>query len=214
MAVTLFQFRVCQNPRCGLRYPLVDGNSIGERCPMCLGLTVAMADAAIEREPALHYRQPPASIGLEALLDNIRSASNVGSIFRSAEGFGLPHLYLCGITPTPDTAPVKKTALGAEDNVSWSSHRNAVVLVAELKAQGRRVWGLERTQDSVPLVSALPDGRVPDGLVFVVGNEQAGVDPGILSLVDKTIHVDMRGSKRSFNVAVAFAVAAYALIRA
>src|SRR5512143_3342076 len=139
MAAASFQFRVCQNPNCGLRYPLVGGNSFGERCPMCLGATVVMVEAEVVRETELQYKQPPASTGPEALLDNIRSAWNVGSIFRSAEGLGLPHLYLCGITPIPDAAPVKKTALGAENNVSWSSHSNAVVLVAELKAQRHAV---------------------------------------------------------------------------
>ncbi len=81
------------------------------------------------KESSLSHLQPSQTgVCLQALVDNVRSAWNVGSIFRSAEGFGFDHLYLCGITPTPANEDVNKTALGAQDSVSWSSHRNAVDL--------------------------------------------------------------------------------------
>ena len=211
MAASSFQFRLCQNPRCGLRYPLLEGSEFGDRCPACLGATSIVARATVEREPVAQELEPSSSPGPEALLDNIRSAWNVGSILRSAEGFGFRHLYLCGITPTPQNEQVRKTALGAENIVPWSSHRNAVELLHELRPRVHAIWVLERTGRSQRLEQALAASTANRRLVLVVGNEQAGVDPGILELADKVVHIEMQGWKRSFNVAVAFSVAAHAV---
>lgn len=207
-----FQFRLCINPGCGLRYPLIDQDQFGDRCPVCLGETIAVAEGVLNREP----RERPArtsSKSVEALLDNVRSAWNVGSIFRSAEGFGIRHLYLCGITATPENERVRKTALGAESTVPWSAHKNGVALIRDLKSRGHTVWALEHTRRSVPLDAVARGGRGSGILVLVMGSEQAGIDPGILELCDQVSHLEMHGRKQSFNVAVAFAVAAYALRR-
>jgi 23S rRNA (guanosine2251-2'-O)-methyltransferase len=211
MTAASFEFRVCQNPDCGLRYPLLEGSEFGERCPICLGATRVVVRAAAEREAAARSGAHAPTSGPAALLDNIRSAWNVGSIFRSAEGFGFSHLYLCGITPTPENEQVRKTALGAQEAVSWSSHRNAVVLAAELKARGCTIWSLERTDGSQSMQAALRDQDSRQNMLLVVGNEQAGVDPGLLQLSERIVHIEMSGAKRSFNVAVAFAVAAHVL---
>ena len=80
---------------------------------------------------------------MAVLLDNIRSAWNVGSILRSADGFGFSHAYLCGITPTGDNEAVTKTSLGAEDSVPWSHHKDAVKLAKGLKTEGWRIYVLE-----------------------------------------------------------------------
>ncbi len=205
MAGQRFEFRQCTNPACGLRYPLVERNAFGERCPACLGETVAVAHGTLNEEGTGEL--PPPGNGPAALIDNVRSAWNVGSMFRSAEGFGICHLYLCGITSTPEDVHVRKTALGAESIVSWSAHKNAVQLASKLKEEGRVIWALERTANSVPLSSLMPGARL-DQVVLVVGNEQAGVDPGVIELADRVVHIEMQGRKRSFNVAVAFAVAA------
>ena len=150
----------------------------------------------------------PTSADYSVLLDNIRSALNVGSIFRSADGFGFRHLYLCGITPTPENAEVCKSAIGAEQAVEWSTHRNAVALIASLRNQYIEIWGLEKTDNSIPINSAVQNREKSHPLVLIVGNEVTGVDPGILDLADRVVHIPMRGQKRSLNVAVAFAVAA------
>ncbi len=213
MAPISFQFRLCQDPACGLRYPLLSGSAFGERCPICLGATVAVAESHLEREVAPQRGHQAISAANAVLLDNIRSGWNVGSIFRSAEGFGFSQLYLCGITPGAENEQVRKTALGAERAVSWSSHRNAVSLAAELKRGGCSIWSLERTDGSQPIESALVGEPRPRGIVLIVGNEQAGVDPGLLQLSDKIVHIEMSGAKRSFNVAVAFAVAAHVISR-
>ncbi len=148
------------------------------------------------------------SIEAYALLDNVRSAWNVGSILRTADGFGFRHVYLCGITPPPENPAVRKTSLGAEEYVAWSWHRNALTLAAELKARGLVLWALEHSPTSRP-IGEVRKGQPNDGSrVLIVGNEVTGVDPGLLELADCIIHLPMRGHKRSFNVAIAFALAA------
>ena len=209
MRVTSFQFRLCENPDCGLRYPLSVPSEFGERCPVCLGSTTVAAELPAQQETPI--ASATTTTGPQALLDNVRSAWNVGSIFRTAEGFGFSQLYLCGITPTPENEQVRKTALGSQDRVGWSAHRNAVTLVEMLKRHGQQVWALERTAASEPLAAAIGAHAAPHELVLVVGNEQAGVDPGILALADRVVHLRMRGNKRSFNVAIAYALAAQML---
>jgi tRNA G18 (ribose-2'-O)-methylase SpoU len=149
----------------------------------------------------------PEGIKLHVLLDNVRSAWNVGSILRTSDGFGFEHAYLCGITPTPEQAEVRKTALGAEEFIVWSAHRNGLEQVQELREAGWQILALEKVKESVSIQAATHRlGQAPS--VLVVGNEVTGVDPEILSLADLVVHIPMHGQKRSFNVAVAFAVAA------
>jgi tRNA G18 (ribose-2'-O)-methylase SpoU len=147
---------------------------------------------------------------LAVLLDNIRSAWNVGSILRSADGFGFTHAYLCGITPPADNEAVTKTSLGAEDSVPWSCHKDAVRLIKGLKAEGWKIFALEEDPRSLS-ISQLTDSRFPNPAVLIVGNEVTGVDPDLLDLCDSIIYIPMFGEKKSFNVAIAFGIAAYAL---
>jgi tRNA G18 (ribose-2'-O)-methylase SpoU len=141
-------------------------------------------------------------------MDNIRSAWNVGSILRSAEGFGFMHAYLCGITPTPENDAVRKTSLGAEDSVPWSYHKDAVKLVKGLKAEGWKIFGLEEGDNA----SSIREAKYSEAdAVLIVGNEISGVDPELLSQCDEIFFIPMRGGKKSFNAAVAFGIAAYAL---
>ena len=141
------------------------------------------------------------------LLDNIRSAWNVGSILRSADGFGFGHAYLCGITPTPENGAVTKTSLGAEDTVTWSNHKDAVKLVKGLKKEGWKVWALEDDERAVPINSA---SNTNERGVLILGSEVTGVDPELLDLCDSIYFIPMHGEKKSFNVAIAFGIAAYA----
>lgn len=212
MRAGTYQFRLCLNPECGLRYPLSEKSAFGERCPVCLSETIVVAESGADRERRRGASALPRGSMPSAILDNIRSALNVGSMFRTAEGYSFGHLYLCGVTPTPEHPKVRKTALGAEALVGWSAHKNAVTLVSTLKSNGDSVWALEHTAKSQPLESALlRDASQSKNRVVVVGNEQAGVDPGILDLADQVVHLEMKGAKRSFNVAVAFAIAAHVM---
>lgn len=205
MSKPSFQIRVCQNPSCGLRYPLTLGHPFGERCPLCLGETLAVLERVIAREPIREDENSSENVNLHVLLDNIRSAWNVGSIFRTADGFGWKHLYLCGITPTPENEAVIKTSLGAEEYVTWSHHMNALKLVRGLKKAGWKVWALEDDKRAQP---ASRIGNPACKTVLILGSEATGVDPELLDLADEILYIPMRGQKRSFNVAIAFGVAA------
>ncbi|OIO87003.1 MAG: hypothetical protein AUK01_01380 [Anaerolineae bacterium CG2_30_57_67] len=169
---------------------------LGETCSCFEGLLVA------EGSPA----QPPA-LRLEAVLDNIRSAWNVGAIFRSADGLGVSKIHLCGITPSPENAAVRKTALGAENFIPWQASRNALKSAQMLQAQGLRLVALEQSPRAVALTAFTL--RPAGGIALIVGNEVTGVDPALLEMCDDVVEIPMRGQKRSLNVEVAFAIAAH-----
>ena len=239
MPDTSYEIRQCES--CGLRYPLVQGHPFGTRCPACMGETRVLLSRQLvaEASPASlppHQASSKRSGGdkitkrnlmdrsnrdsrrggtLAVLLDNIRSAWNVGSILRSADGFGFTQAYLCGITPTADHEAVTKTSLGAEDSVPWSYHKDAVRLVKGLKAEGWRVYALEEDSRSLS-ISQFPSYRSLKRRSFnasalIIGNEVTGVDPELLDLCDEIFYIPMLGEKKSFNVAIAFSIAAYAL---
>ncbi|HEX9331266.1 MAG TPA: RNA methyltransferase [Anaerolineales bacterium] len=237
MPITSYDIRICNS--CGLRYPLVEGHPFGTRCPACMGETrIALRVSrqlvtepsptrplnlntkdtkdTKEEEKLPNLRGLRGSKSFSVLLDNIRSAWNVGSILRSADGFGFMHAYLCGITPTADNEAVTKTSLGAEDTVPWSYHKDAVKLIKGLKKEGWKVYALEEDERSISLESdslASPwrHGDAPALQILIIGNEVTGVDPELLDLCDQIFYIPMRGEKKSFNVAIAFGIAAYAL---
>jgi 23S rRNA (guanosine2251-2'-O)-methyltransferase len=162
----------------------------------------------LNREPSSIDDESRSRTTLHVLLDNIRSAWNVGSILRTADGFGFAHAYLCGITPTPENKDVQKTALGADDFVTWSHHMDAVKLVKGLKKEGWKVWAMEEGERAQS-IDKIAD--TTGNTVLIVGSEVTGVDPALLDLADHIFYIPMRGRKRSFNVAVAFGIAAWAL---
>ncbi|MBI3168506.1 MAG: RNA methyltransferase [Chloroflexi bacterium] len=185
-------------------------NSFGVRCPICLGETQVVLHKTIRDEERVIEKPIKKQAEFRAvLLDNIRSAWNVGSILRSADGFGFDHVYLCGITPTPDNEAVTKTSLGAEDYLPWSYHKDAVKLAAGLKKEGWRVIALEEGESAKEL--GKQSIARSEKSVLVLGSEVTGVDPELLSQCDEILSIPMRGQKRSLNVAIAFSVAAYAL---
>jgi 23S rRNA (guanosine2251-2'-O)-methyltransferase len=204
-----YEIRVCLNPECGLRYPIMEGHSFGTRCPHCLGETRAVLIQEIGSEIAREESEREGRI-LAVLLDNIRSAWNVGSILRSADGFGFTHAYLCGISPTPEHEAVKKTSLGAEDFVAWSYHKDALKLVKGLKLEGWKVVALEKDERAIP-ISQFTDSKFQNPTVLIAGSEVTGVDPELLDLADEIYYIPMHGQKRSFNVAVAFGVAGFSI---
>ena len=203
----MFEIRQCTHPDCRLRIPIDPGLLCGDFCPRCGGMMVQVAapydnpQLAIDVHPKRQIR---------VLLDNVRSAYNTGAIFRTADGIGAAHLYLCGITPNPiDNPAIRKTALGAEITLPWSVHLNAHDLGQALQNAGYRLLALETRPESVPIFEFDPHTITSEAVVLVVGSEQAGVDPGIIDLCGGVLSVPMAGSKGSLNVAVAFGVAAY-----
>ena len=142
------------------------------------------------------------------ILDNIRSCENVGSIFRTADAVGIQKLHLCGMTSTPDNPRLAKTALGAQDMIAWQYYNNGLVAAKMLRDEGFSLWAIEGGEQSRSLFGVeLPD----DGqrIVLIIGNELAGVDPGILKICEEILYIPMQGRKESINLTVAFGIAAY-----
>jgi tRNA G18 (ribose-2'-O)-methylase SpoU len=131
-------------------------------------------------------------------------------MFRSADGAGIDHLYLCGMTATPAHPKLSKAALGSQEFVKWSYDLNGVDLALRLKEQGHQLWGIEATEGAQLFFEADLAVAVPN-ITFVVGNERAGIDPGILTLCDRVLYLPMAGHKRSLNVAVTFGIVSYHL---
>ncbi len=140
-----------------------------------------------------------------AVLNNIRSLYNVGSVFRTADGAGLEKLYLCGITGCPPDNQISKTALGAEKKITWEYRKNAAELLTELKSLGYRIVFLEQLDNSIPYQDYKPTGAV----CLVLGNEVSGVSDELVKLCDETVEIEMSGLKNSLNVSVAFGIVAY-----
>ncbi len=142
------------------------------------------------------------------ILHNIRSAYNVGAIFRTADAVGVNKIYIGGYTPTPENPKVAKTSLGAENSVKWEKYFNTWKLVEELKSNKIKVVALEQSKESQDYKKFKP--KFP--LAVVVGNEVKGISENILKRVDSTWHIPMRGKKESLNVMVATGVFLFDII--
>lgn len=140
------------------------------------------------------------------ILDNIRSAHNVGSIFRTADGAGVEKIYLLGYTPTPvdrfgrSQPEIAKTSLGASEVIPFEHIENNDTknLVERLKQEGFKIVAVEQTPNSVSLY----DFTVPPKVCYILGNEIDGVSEGLLSLADTAVEIPMEGQKESLNVSV------------
>jgi tRNA G18 (ribose-2'-O)-methylase SpoU len=201
---------LCENASCGLRFPGFEVAPRGKRCPLCRSklqiVSVVQTHTSENNQPYSNRKLP-----IEVFLDNIRSAFNVGSIFRTADGVGINKIYCCGITPTPDHPGVEKTSLGANLTVQWECLRNGVSVARNLKAGGCHLWALENTPFSDDLFKVvLPSDNKP--IILIVGNEISGIDPEILELCERTIAIPMVGNKRSYNVAIAFSMVSIFLL--
>jgi 23S rRNA (guanosine2251-2'-O)-methyltransferase len=134
------------------------------------------------------------------VLDNVRSLHNVGSVFRTADGFAIERIVLCGITGTPPHREIEKTALGATDSIDWIHVSDTVEAVMALKAEGYSICAVEQVSGSVFLNDFLPDLDGKYALVF--GNEVNGVTESVLQHVDYCLEIPQFGTKHSFNVSV------------
>lgn len=151
---------------------------------------------------------------VQIILDNIRSAHNVGSMFRTADGAGVAQIYLVGYTPAPidrfgrQQPEISKTSLRATDSVPWQSipNENIVSLLRKLQQNGFTIVAVEQTQHSVPL-SDLP---VLDKVVYIFGAEVEGVSTVLLEAADIVVEIPMRGQKESLNVSVTAGVILFA----
>ena len=151
-----------------------------------------------------------------AVLDNLRSVHNVGSIFRTCNAVGLEKIYLCGTTPTPlDKKGLRrkdfaKVALGAEDTVSWEYREETRSTIEELREDGYYILALEQSKDSVDYKDIDISGK--ENVAFIIGHEVEGITNDVLDVVDVTVEIPMLGTKESLNVTIAFGVAVYRIL--
>jgi len=144
--------------------------------------------------------QQSSKIPVIAVLDNLRSLNNVGSFFRTADAFALEAIYLCGYTGTPPHTEIRKSALGAEDAVTWQKWETTTEAIRALKKENTLVWAVEQTDQSVKL-NELFEAPAPR-IALVFGNEVHGVSPEVLSLADGALEIPQEGTKHSLNVSV------------
>lgn len=155
------------------------------------------------RVTAAEYKELPES-GLVIVLDNIRSAHNVGSAFRTADSFKIDKVWLCGICAVPPSAEIHKSALGAEDSVDWEYASDTMEVIGRLKAEGYVVVSAEQTAGSVMLDSFVPEKGRKYAVVF--GNEVAGVSQEAVDASDFALEIPQYGTKHSLNVSVSVGV--------
>lgn len=160
--------------------------------------------------PSLQEFQELKKFPVTVVLDNIRSGHNVGSFFRTADGFALKKIVLCGYTPAPPHPEIFKTAIGATKAVSWSHIPDIHLAMSELKSKGFHCVGVEQTTKSISLTEA----RIPDRrLALIFGNEVNGITSSILPLLDEVWEVPQFGTKHSLNVAVCGGIVLWEVIR-
>ncbi len=156
---------------------------------------------------------PKTSKDFFVIAHNIRSLHNVGSIFRTADAFGVTKIFLTGYTGRPDNyvhiAKIAKSALGAEKWIPWEHAKSATKIIRQLKTQKVKIVALEKHAKAVTLQKFKP--KFP--LALVLGEEVRGVSKTILSLADEILQIPMLGKKESLNVSVAFGVAAYEIAK-
>ena len=160
--------------------------------------------------PTLEEVKQIPRLPISILVENVRSVHNVGSIFRSADGFGAEKIYLTGYTAYPPREDLHKTALGAEEAVPWEHFENSMDAAKAIKSAGIKLVLLEQTTTSVDIYS-ISESEFP--ICFIVGNEVTGVSEELSAMADFHVEIPMRGVKQSLNVSVATGVVGYELAR-
>lgn len=155
-------------------------------------------------------RQLP-KLPVAVVLDNVRSALNVGSVFRTCDAFAAAEILLCGITAQPPHREIFKTALGATDTVPWRHFAHAGEAAAYLQAEGYAIWAVEQTDRSLLLTEFRP--QAGQKYALVLGNEVRGVSEEWLALAQGAIEVPQWGAKHSLNVAVCTGVVLWEMVR-
>jgi 23S rRNA (guanosine2251-2'-O)-methyltransferase len=146
-----------------------------------------------------------------AVLENIRSAYNVGSVFRTADAFLLEAIYITGYTCTPPHKEIKKTALGAEDTVKWKHFADVSEAVASLKDRGYKVYAVEQVVNSIALQNL--QLSTLEKVAFIFGNEVSGVELNTIAQCDGCVEIPQFGTKHSLNIATAAGVVLWEVVR-
>ena len=146
-----------------------------------------------------------------AVLENVRSAYNVGSVFRTADAFLIESIFITGYTAVPPHKEIKKTALGAEDSVDWKYFKTTKEAVEYLKKNEYKVYAVEQVTNSILLQNI--DELPVDKIAFIFGNEVTGVDHEILSLCDGCVEIPQFGMKHSLNISVAAGIVLWEAVK-
>jgi len=163
----------------------------------------------LNRKSVEEFKQSD-KIPVIAVLENIRSAYNVGSIFRTADAFLLEAIYICGYTAHPPHKEIKKTALGADETVHWKHFKNINEALEELKEDGYTIYAVEQAQNSIQLNGFDQKNKK---LAVILGNEVTGVEQTTIEQCDGCIEIPQLGMKHSLNVSVAAGVVLWELVR-
>lgn len=169
-----------------------------------------LATHQLNRLTIYQYRQKEKK-PITIILDNVRSLNNVGSIFRTSDGFGIEKIYLCGITGTPPHRDIHKTALGAENSMAWEHAGNTTDVCKKLKEDGYKIVAIEQAEGSVSLqdFTIVRDEKI----AIIFGNEVDGVSDEVLALCDACVEIPQFGTKHSFNVSVCAGIVFWELLK-
>jgi 23S rRNA (guanosine2251-2'-O)-methyltransferase len=162
-----------------------------------------LLNSELERKTVEQFRKTKKA-PFVIVLDNVRSQSNVGSIFRTADAFLTEAIYLCGITSRPPHREIQKTALGATESVAWKYFPETSAAVSELKGTGYKIIAVEQVEGSVELQNLLLENDQKYALVF--GHEVNGVSQEILNNCDMCVEIPQFGTKHSFNIAISVGI--------
>jgi tRNA G18 (ribose-2'-O)-methylase SpoU len=167
--------------------------------------------AELGRKSVEEFRRAD-KIPIVIVLENIRSAYNVGSVFRTADAFLLQGIYICGYTAHPPHKEIKKTALGAEETMDWKFFKRIGEAIEELRKEEYRIFAIEQAMNSHPLQKLEFDKD--EKLAVVFGNEVTGIEQSTVELTDGCIEIPQLGMKHSLNIATAVGVVLWELVRA
>lgn len=167
-----------------------------------------LLNSELERKTTEQFRKSEKSPFI-IVLDNVRSHSNVGSIFRTADAFLTEAIYLCGITAKPPHREIHKTALGATESVAWKYFTNTSDAIMELKSKGYKIIGIEQVEGSIGLQDIGIEKGEKYALVF--GHEVNGVEQIVLNLCDHCVEIPQFGTKHSFNIAISVGIVLWEL---
>jgi tRNA G18 (ribose-2'-O)-methylase SpoU len=163
----------------------------------------------LNRKSVAEFRQSD-KIPVIAVLENIRSAYNIGSVFRTADAFLLEGIYICGYSAFPPHKEIKKTALGAEETVSWKHFKNITEAIKEIRAKGFEIYAVEQAENSWKLGSFKTEN---EKVAVIFGNEVTGVEQSTIAVCDGVIEIPQLGMKHSLNVATAAGVVLWELVK-
>ena len=165
----------------------------------------------LDRLSVDEFKNTP-KVPITLVLDNVRSALNVGSAFRTADAFALERIFLCGITATPPHREILKTAIGATDSVEWSHFKTSEAAIQQLKEESYTTIAIEQAEGSIALQDFVVNKTHKYALFF--GNEVRGVSQSIMDEVDHCIEIPQFGTKHSLNISVCAGVVLWDFMKA